>query len=105
MTLMKVMGGENKIYKGWYLKMMITENYRVIATDDRNIILQKKVTPKDKDREVDEEKQWRVDGYYSSFKAAYKAMVKRELLGDGLKDFESIVAKIELLERKIEKLG
>ena len=48
--------------------MFITENYRIVAEDDRNIILQKKTTPKDPNKEGS----WKKDGYFTDFKSALK---------------------------------
>ncbi len=78
--------------------MFITENYRIIAEDDRNIILQKKTTPKD----LTKEGSWKNDGYFTDFKSALKVLVKREILSDGLADYERICAKIELLYKYID---
>ena len=79
-------------------KMFITENYRIIAEDDRNIILQKKTTPKDPTKEGS----WKNDGYFTDFKSALKVLAKREILSDGLADYERICAKIELLYKYID---
>lgn len=72
--------------------MFITNNYRIISEDDRNIILQRKT----------DKGNWRTDGYFSDFKQALKTLAKREILSDGMRDYESICAKIDLLYNYID---
>lgn len=79
--------------------MFITNDYRIISEDDRNIILQRKSKPKDATKEG----AWRNDSYYNDFKQALKALVKREILSEGLSDYERICAKIDLLYMYIDQ--
>lgn len=72
--------------------MFITDNYRIVSEDDRNLLLQKKTVNGN----------WRTDGYFSDFKQALKVLVKRELLSTGFTDYERVCAKIELLHKTIE---
>lgn len=74
--------------------MFITNDYRIISEDDRNILLQKKT----------KNGTWRTDSYFTDFKQALKVLVKREILSTtGLSDYERVCAKIELLHKEIEK--
>lgn len=76
--------------------MFITENYRIISEDDRNIILQKKTANGN----------WRTDGYFTDFKQALKVLVKREILTTTeLSDYQRVCAKIDLLHKQIEELN
>ena len=76
--------------------MLITDNYRIVSEDDRNLLLQKKTVNGN----------WRTDGYFSDFKQALKVLVKREILTTtGLSDYERVCAKIELLHKQIEELN
>lgn len=86
--------------------MIISEDYKII-TDDLNFILMKKYIKQKKKGEENkpDEYGFRPYGFYPSIKSALKDMVAKEIRGDGFKDFESIVSKIDELEETIENLN
>ena len=82
--------------------MKLNENYRVVATDNLNITLQRR-------SKRSEEKgggftEWVNVGYYSDFKTALKSFIKKEILGEGLEDYKSICIKIDDLYKLIDNL-
>lgn len=79
--------------------MRINDRYNIIATDDLNITLQR--------RNKKEDNSWSkysTVGYYTSFNAALEAMVKKEIIGDGLDNFKDICNKIDELTELIKNL-
>ena len=81
--------------------MIINSEYEIKGIDDKNIALIKLgVAEKGKNAGQRTE---RIIGYYSSISDALKSMIKKEIIGDGLKDLERINNKIELLYEHIDK--
>ena len=78
--------------------MIINENYK-IESDTLNFTLYQKT----RSRRIGKE-YWAVKGYYSSAKNALKALVDKEIMGDGFKDLESVVKKIDELKTTIDQL-
>ena len=86
----------------------INENWSVDTDGDKNVILMKKVEKRVRNKEKKTwentgEYDWSVYGYYSSLESLLKAVVRKEITGEGLKDIESIQEKIEELEKVIKK--
>lgn len=79
--------------------MKINERYNIIATDDLNITLQRR-----NKKEDDSWSKYSTIGYYTSFNSALEAMVKKEIIGDGLDNFKDICNKIEQLTELIKNL-
>lgn len=86
----------------------INERYRIGSDKDKNIILYEKVHKRERDEknktwvELDETTDV-VRGYYPNLEVLLKSLVKKEIIGTGLKDIETIQKKIEELEKIIKK--
>ena len=78
--------------------MKLNDNYRILS-DDMNVILQKKYLKKDG---VTEE--WKSVKWYGNLKEALLGFTKLEILGTGMEDFKTIVAKMEELEETIKNM-
>jgi hypothetical protein len=74
--------------------MIINENYK-IESDTLNVTLFYRTTGK---------KNWLPIGYFSNPHNALDFMVKNEIMGDGLTDFETVCQKIDELTRLINSL-
>lgn len=83
--------------------MQINDEYK-LESDALNIILLKKYVKKKKDDSDLISYDYRPIGYYSNVEMALKGMCKKEILGTGFTDFETIVAKVEELHKVIEGL-
>ena len=81
--------------------MMINENYKV-ESDELNVIVSKKVVSKD--REGNEKKTWRNISFCPTVECALKYLARKEVLGTGLKDLETVNEKIEELYKYIENM-
>ena len=86
----------------------INENWSVDTDGDKNVILMKKVEKRVRDKEKKTwvntgEYDWSVYGYYPNLESLLKAVVRKEITGEGLKDIEGIQKKIEELEKVIKK--
>ncbi len=79
-----------------------------IGADSMNIILFQTNTSAGKSRDPKRNsvgREYRVAiGYFSTSKGALDYMVKREIYGTGMKDFQTIVQKIEELHQIISRL-
>ena len=86
----------------------INERYRIGSDKDKNIILYEKVHKRERDEknktwvELDETTDV-VRGYYPNLEVLLKSLVKKEIIGTGFKDIETIQEKIEELEKVIKK--
>ena len=86
----------------------INERYSIGSDKDKNIILYEKVHKRERDEknktwvELDETTDV-VRGYYPNLEMLLKSLVKKEIIGTGLKDIETIQKKIEELEKIIKK--
>ena len=94
--------------KGVIKLIEINENWSVDTDGDKNVILMKKVEKRVRNKEKKTwentgEYDWSVYGYYSSLESLLKAVVRKEITGEGLKDIEGIQEKIEDLEKVIKK--
>ena len=81
--------------------MMINENYKV-ESDELNVIVSKKVVSND--REGNEKITWRNIAFCHTIESALKYLAKKEVLGTGLKDLETVNQKIDDLYKYIENL-
>ena len=86
----------------------INENWSVDTDGDKNVILMKKVEKRIRDKQKKTwvntgEYDWSVYGYYPNLESLLKAVVRKEITGEGLKDIEGIQEKIEELEKVIKK--
>ena len=86
----------------------INENWSVDTDGDKNVILMKKVEKRVRDKQKKTwvntgEYDWSVYGYYPNLESLLKAVVRKEITGEGLKDIESIQEKIEDLEKVIKR--
>ena len=94
--------------KGVVKLIEINESWGVDTDGDKNVILMKKVEKRVRDKEKKTwvntgEYDWSVYGYYPNLESLLKAVVRKEITGEGLKDIESIQEKIEELEKVIKK--
>jgi hypothetical protein len=92
--------------------MLIGENWKVEA-DSLNVVLMKKriVTANGGNKRGRKTNplnvgkiMWDTIGYYSNVKVALWGMAKHEVQGSGLTDFETIVAKMDELEKLYKEL-
>ena len=86
----------------------INESWGVDTDGDKNVILMKKVEKRVRNKEKKtwentREYDWSVYGYYPTLESLLKAVVRKEITGEGLKDIEGIQKKIEDLEKVIKK--
>lgn len=81
--------------------MMINENYKV-ESDDLNVIVSKRMIGKD--REGNERITWKNIAFCPTVESALKYIAKKEILGTGLKDLETVNKKIDELYKYIENL-
>ena len=94
--------------KGVIKLIEINESWAVDTDGDKNVILMKKVEKRVRNKEKKTwentgEYDWSVYGYYPTLKSLLKAVVRKEITGEGLKDIEGIQEKIEELEKVIKK--
>ena len=86
----------------------INESWAVDTDGDKNVILMKKVEKRMRDKEKKTwintgEYDWSIYGYYPNLESLLKAVSRKEITGEGLKDIKSIQTKIEELEKVIKK--
>ena len=94
--------------KGVVKLIEINDNWAVDTDGDKNVILMKKVEKRIRDKQKKTwvntgEYDWSVYGYYPNLESLLKAVVRKEITGEGLKDIESIQEKIEDLEKVIKR--
>ena len=82
--------------------MKISDKYKVVATDDKNVTIQEKVVTEKEDGTV--KTSWKVIGYYGNVNHALKGIVKKEINGTGLKNFITVCEKIEELHEYIDEV-
>ena len=86
--------------------MMIGEDYK-ITSDSLNVIINQRHVNTGAKRALAEnigKEYWMQVAYFSSPKNALKFIVDNEILGTGLSDFETVVAKIDELKALIDGL-
>ena len=79
--------------------MQINDDWKIEADSLQYILLKKtaaKVTDED-DGDSAKDPAWRVIGYYATIHGALESMVNKEIRGTGMKDFKTIVAKLDEL--------
>ena len=86
----------------------INESWAVDTDGDKNVILMKKIEKRVRDKEKKTwintgEYDWSIYGYYPNLESLLKAVSRKEITREGLKDIKSIQKKIEELEKVIEK--
>lgn len=81
--------------------MIINDSYKV-ESDELNVIVSKKVIGKDK--EGNEKITWKNIAFCPNVNNALKWIAKKEILGTGLKDLETVNKKIDELYKYIENL-
>ena len=86
--------------KGVVKLIEINNSWAVDTDNDKNVILMKKVKKRVRDKqkktwENTGEYDWSVYGYYPSLESLLKAVARKEITVDGLKDIEGIQEKIE----------
>ena len=94
--------------KGVIKLIEINDNWSVDTDGDKNVILMKKVEKRIRDKEKKTwvntgEYDWSVYGYYPNLESLLKAVSRKEITREGLKDIKSIQKKIEELEKVIKK--
>ncbi|WP_419749321.1 hypothetical protein [Terrisporobacter petrolearius] len=82
--------------------MKISDKYKIISTDDKNVTIQEKVVTEKEDGSV--KTSWKVIGYYGSINSALKGIVRKEINGTGLKNFNTVCEKIEELNEYIDEV-
>jgi len=73
----------------------INKNY-AIGSDELNVTLYKK---------GGNNEYWKALGYFSTCESALKALVDMEIRGTGLKNFETVVSRIQELKEAIDGLN
>lgn len=75
-----------------------------ITSDPMNVVLkQRRMTePKDDRPSVE---YWKVEGYFPDVQAALRAMVKKEILGTGMTDMQTVCDKIDELHEAIKGIA
>ena len=86
----------------------INESWAVDTDGDKNVILMKKIEKRVRDKEKKTwintgEYDWSIYGYYPNLESLLKAVSRKEITREGLKDIKSIQKKIEELEKVIKK--
>ncbi len=76
--------------------MLIGRNWK-IESDAMNITLFRRHVSKKAGKDL-----WAVEGYFSSLSNAMKSIVDAQLKGTGLKDLNTVMAKLESIEKKID---
>lgn len=85
--------------------MRINEDYRILAEDKMNIQLQRRKVVQDKQSKNYGKETWTTQAYCCSFKSALKTFLDWEVNETGLKDLETIINKIEEVQRSIDNLN
>ncbi len=80
--------------------MTINEKYK-IESDEMNVTLYEKYISKEGKNEG--KPQWKPVSYHGNLEMALKSLVDKEINGTGLKDIETVVAKIQELKSFIEE--
>jgi hypothetical protein len=80
--------------------VQINRNYK-IESDNFNVILSKREISK----KAPGKERWRTVGYYLNCESALKALVDMEIRGTGLKDFKTLVSRIQELKQSINGLN
>ena len=86
----------------------INESWAVDTDGDKNVSIMKKVEKRMRDKEKKTwvntgEYDWSIYGYYPNLESLLKAVSRKEITREGLKDIKSIQKKIEELEKVIKK--
>ena len=94
--------------KGVIKLIEINESWAVDTDGDKNVILMKKIEKRVRDKEKKTwintgEYDWSIYGYYPNLESLLKAVSRKEITREGLKDIKSIQKKIEELEKVIKK--
>ena len=79
--------------------LQINKNY-ALGSDELNVILYK--TGVTKEGKTPGKRYDRILGYFSTAESALKALVDMEIRGTGLKDFDTMVSKIQELKEIID---
>jgi hypothetical protein len=82
--------------------LQINKNY-ALGSDELNVILYK--TGVTKEGKTPGKRYDRILGYFSTAESALKALVDIEIKGTGLKDFETVVNRIQELKELTDGLG
>lgn len=85
--------------------MKINENYKIEATDERNVVLMERKIPKTEPGKEPKKPYWKVEGYYPSVNFALKGLVTKEINSTGLKSLKKINDKIKELHKMIDDSG
>lgn len=81
--------------------MIINDKYEVRALDERNVaLIEHRISESGKSKGTPVEK---VIGYYPNVNSALKGLAKKEIHGTGLRDLETVSAKIDLLYKWIDE--
>jgi hypothetical protein len=83
--------------------MKINENWE-ITSDSMNVVLSQRKTTEPKDGKPSTE-YWKVEGYYRDLHGALRALVRKEVLGTGMADMQTVCDKIDELHEAIKALG
>lgn len=79
----------------------LDEDFRIIRSDVRNVVLERRVEKENKDGTIDIN--WRNEGYYSSVKNILKAYVNKTLNISKATTAIELIKDIERLETTIDK--
>lgn len=84
--------------------MNLSKNYK-IESDNLNVTIWKRcIVQKDTKTSKKGDEYWTAVGYYATVQGALSGIVKMEINGTGLKDFRTVVTKVNQLEKLIRDL-
>ena len=75
-----------------------------ITSDPMNVVLKQRRMTEPKDDSEGKE-YWKVEGYFPDVQAALRALVRKEILGTGMTDLQTIVERIDKVHEAIKGLG
>ena len=83
--------------------MKINDDWE-ITSDAMNVVLSQRKTTEPKDGKPSRE-YWKVEGYFPDVQAALRALVKKEILGTGMTDLQTICERIDKVHEAIKGLA
>lgn len=82
--------------------MLISKDWKIESEGLNVVLLERKVSKATPDKPSCE--YWRAVGYYSTVQNALHGLIDFEVRGTGLKDFKTVIAKVEELHKKIDQI-
>ena len=82
--------------------MRINDDWE-ITSDALNVVLSQRKMTEPKDGSEGKE-YWKIEGYYPDVQGALRALVKKEVLGTGMTDLQTVCERIDALDEVIKGL-